>query len=204
VNTSTGETPAGDARPTDLRAAADDFTWLLNRFATETAGVVDAIAVSSDGLLIAVSELREHADSERLAAIVSGITSLAAGASGNYGLWDLEAALRWVRENVEAFGGDPGRVTVFGQSGGGEKVRHLTASPKTRGLFSQAIMQSGGGLQDFTPELTRLFMYGRVVDGSKLERELQYEVLYSTPQTVAAFAEAIEPGVLSPLGGSHG
>ncbi len=80
MSTSTGETPSGDATPTDLRAAAADFTWLLNRFATETAGVVDAIAVSSDGLLIAVSELREHADSERLAAIVSGITSLAAGA----------------------------------------------------------------------------------------------------------------------------
>ncbi|MDX2543077.1 roadblock/LC7 domain-containing protein [Streptomyces sp. WI04-05B] len=93
MNTSTGETPAGDARPTDLRAAADDFTWLLNRFATETAGVVDAIAVSSDGLLIAVSALREHADSERLAAIVSGITSLAAGASGNYGLGGLNKVI---------------------------------------------------------------------------------------------------------------
>ncbi|WP_327696058.1 MULTISPECIES: roadblock/LC7 domain-containing protein [unclassified Streptomyces] len=93
MSTSTGETPAGDPRPTDLRAAADDFTWLLNRFATETAGVVDAIAVSSDGLLIAVSALREHADSERLAAIVSGITSLAAGASGNYGLGGLNKVI---------------------------------------------------------------------------------------------------------------
>jgi predicted regulator of Ras-like GTPase activity (Roadblock/LC7/MglB family) len=93
VSTPTGDTPAGDARPTDLRAAADDFTWLLNRFATETAGVVDAIAVSSDGLLIAVSALREHADSERLAAIVSGITSLAAGAAGNYGLGGLNKVI---------------------------------------------------------------------------------------------------------------
>ncbi|QNP69536.1 roadblock/LC7 domain-containing protein [Streptomyces roseirectus] len=93
MSTSTGDTPAGEATPTDLRAAAADFTWLLNRFATETAGVVDAIAVSSDGLLIAVSELREHADSERLAAIVSGITSLAAGASGNYGLGGLNKVI---------------------------------------------------------------------------------------------------------------
>ena len=77
----------------DLRAAAADFNWLLNRFATETAGVVDAIAVSSDGLLIAVSRLRDHADSERLAAIVSGITSLAAGASGNYGLGALNKVI---------------------------------------------------------------------------------------------------------------
>ena len=65
-----------------IRAAAADFTWMLNRFAAETAGVVDAIAVSSDGLLIAVSRPGDQADSERLAAIVSGITSLAAGRRG--------------------------------------------------------------------------------------------------------------------------
>ena len=93
MSTSTGDTPVGGTTPAELRAAAADFTWLLNRFATETAGVVDAIAVSSDGLLIAVSELREHADSERLAAIVSGITSLAAGASGNYGLGGLNKVI---------------------------------------------------------------------------------------------------------------
>lgn len=76
------------------------------------------------------------------------------GISGNYGLYDLIAALQWIQENAEAFGGDKNRVTVFGQSGGGEKVRHLLASPLARGLFSKAIMQSGGGLQDFAPELT--------------------------------------------------
>ncbi|BBB00092.1 hypothetical protein RVR_6991 [Actinacidiphila reveromycinica] len=85
-------TPTG-GRPDDLRAAAADFTWLLNRFATETAGVVDAIAVSSDGLLIAVSQLRDAADSERLAAIVSGMTSLAAGAAGSYGLGPLNKVI---------------------------------------------------------------------------------------------------------------
>jgi predicted regulator of Ras-like GTPase activity (Roadblock/LC7/MglB family) len=93
VSTSTGDTPTEATTPAELQAAAADFNWLLNRFATETAGVVDAIAVSSDGLLIAVSQLREHADSERLAAIVSGITSLAAGASGNYGLGGLNKVI---------------------------------------------------------------------------------------------------------------
>jgi predicted regulator of Ras-like GTPase activity (Roadblock/LC7/MglB family) len=93
VTTPTSDTPAEGAAPTDLRAAAADFNWLLNRFASETAGVVDAIAVSSDGLLIAVSRLRDHADSDRLAAIVSGITSLAAGASGNYGLGSLNKVI---------------------------------------------------------------------------------------------------------------
>jgi uncharacterized protein len=93
VTTSTGEGTPERPERTDLRAAAADFTWLLDRFATETAGVVDAIAVSSDGLLIAVSRLREQADSERLAAIVSGLTSLASGAAGNYGLGGLNQVI---------------------------------------------------------------------------------------------------------------
>jgi predicted regulator of Ras-like GTPase activity (Roadblock/LC7/MglB family) len=70
----------------DIRAAVADFNWLLGRFATETAGVVDVIGVSSDGLLIAAARPGDHAASERLAAIVSGLTSLAMGVSGNYGL----------------------------------------------------------------------------------------------------------------------
>ncbi len=76
-----------------IRAAAADFTWMVSRFAAETAGVVDAIAVSSDGLLIAVSRPGDQADSERLAAIVSGITSLAMGAAGNYGLGALNKVI---------------------------------------------------------------------------------------------------------------
>ncbi|MBP0461775.1 roadblock/LC7 domain-containing protein [Streptomyces montanisoli] len=89
----TGDAGQNPPEPTDVQAAAADFTWLLNRFATETAGVVDAIAVSSDGLLIAVSRRDAPADSERLAAIVSGITSLAMGASGNYGLGGLNKVI---------------------------------------------------------------------------------------------------------------
>ncbi|MFD5628331.1 MULTISPECIES: roadblock/LC7 domain-containing protein [unclassified Streptomyces] len=90
----TGNPESGATEPvTDVKAAAADFNWLLNRFATETAGVVDVIGVSSDGLLLAVSQLRGQADSERLAAIVSGITSLAMGASGNYGLGGLNKVI---------------------------------------------------------------------------------------------------------------
>ncbi|MFF3891146.1 roadblock/LC7 domain-containing protein [Streptomyces sp. NPDC001914] len=90
----TGGPESRTAEPAaDVKTAAADFNWLLNRFATETAGVVDVIGVSSDGLLIAVSQLRGQADSERLAAIVSGITSLAMGASGNYGLGSLNKVI---------------------------------------------------------------------------------------------------------------
>ncbi|MCW2392044.1 para-nitrobenzyl esterase [Sphingobium sp. B1D7B] len=63
--------------------------------------------------------------------------------SGNVGMLDIVAALQWVKRNIEVFGGDPGRVTIFGQSGGGAKVSTLMAMPAARGLFHRAIVQSG-------------------------------------------------------------
>jgi len=78
-----------------------------------------------------------------------GFTNLAGvggeryAASGNVGLLDLIASLEWVRDNIANFGGDPGNVTVFGQSGGGSKVCHLMASPLAKGLFHKGIVQSG-------------------------------------------------------------
>ena len=64
------------------------------------------------------------------------------GVSGNYGTLDQIAALRWVKDNIMAFGGDPDNVTIFGESAGGESVAHMMSSPLARGLFHKAIMQS--------------------------------------------------------------
>jgi para-nitrobenzyl esterase len=67
--------------------------------------------------------------------------------SGNAGVLDLVAALEWVRENAANFGGDPGNVTIFGQSGGGGKVSTLLAMPAAKGLFHRAIVMSGAGIR---------------------------------------------------------
>ena len=72
--------------------------------------------------------------------------------SGNAGVLDLVAALQWVRDNIEQFGGDPGRVTIFGESGGGGKVSVLLAMPAARGLFHRAIVQSGAAVRVSTRE----------------------------------------------------
>lgn len=64
-------------------------------------------------------------------------------ASGNYGLMDQIAVLRWVRENISSFGGDPANVTIFGESAGSRSIALLTVVPQARGLFHRAICQSG-------------------------------------------------------------
>ena len=66
--------------------------------------------------------------------------------SGNVGQLDLVAALRWVKDNISRFGGDPGNVTIFGESGGGAKISALLAMPGANGLFQRAIIESGSRL----------------------------------------------------------
>lgn len=87
----------------------------------------------------------------------SGLTDLSRvlggdfAGSANLGIRDLVAALEWVRDNIAAFGGDPGVVTIFGESGGGWKVSTLLGVPSARGLFHRAVIQSGKLTRFLTP-----------------------------------------------------
>jgi para-nitrobenzyl esterase len=76
-----------------------------------------------------------------------GVAGEKFAASGNVGMLDLVAALEWVRDNITNFGGDPGNVTIMGQSGGGAKVTTLTAMPSAKGLIHRAVVLSGAGVK---------------------------------------------------------
>jgi para-nitrobenzyl esterase len=94
--------------------------------------------------------------------------------SGNQGMLDIVAALRWVRSNIEAFGGDPGNVMICGESGGGFKVGTLLAMPAARGLFHKASIESGSSLRrlskDAATELARRVLSGLGVGPHELHK----------------------------------
>ena len=78
---------------------------------------------------------------------LAGVGGEKYAASGNVGMLDIVAALEWVRDNIANFGGDPGNVTIMGQSGGGAKVCTLTAMPSAKGLFHKAVVLSGASVR---------------------------------------------------------
>jgi para-nitrobenzyl esterase len=96
-------------------------------------------------------------------------------ASGNYGLMDMAAALRWVHNNIQAFGGDPGRVTIAGESAGAIMVAVMVASPEGKGLFQRAISQSGAWMGIGIGKSTPLAQAEEA--GVKLSKELGAENL---------------------------
>lgn len=118
--------------------------------------------------------------------------------SGNVGMLDIVTALEWVRDNIASFGGDPDRVTIFGQSGGGAKVTTLMGMPAAKGLFHRGIVQSGSSsLTNTTAETQRLatvFLSELGLDSSSLSRleTLPYADLQRASN--AARARASRPG----------
>lgn len=71
--------------------------------------------------------------------------------SGNYGTYDQVAALKWVKDNIAQFGGDPNNIMVFGQSAGAASVKNIVSSPLSRSMVSKAIIESGGGIDALIP-----------------------------------------------------
>jgi para-nitrobenzyl esterase len=114
----------------------------------------------------------------------------AAADSGYLGILDQIAALDWVRRNIAAFGGDPGNVTVFGESAGGMSIGILLADPRAHGLFQRAILQSGAAHHALRPEYTH--RVARRVLGRLNVRPGEYEALLDLPAArILAAAEAV-------------
>jgi para-nitrobenzyl esterase len=123
---------------------------------------------------------------------LSAIGGAAFAQSGNAGTLDMVAALEWVRDNIDRFGGDPGNVTIFGESGGGGKVCTLLAMPAARGLFHRAIVQSGAAVRlrerDRAARLTEAVLKEVGLTAAQLDR------LQALPveQLLAAVAPALK------------
>jgi para-nitrobenzyl esterase len=130
-------------------------------------------------------------------------------ASGNAGMLDLVAGLTWVRDNISQFGGDPGEVMIFGESGGGAKVSMLLAMPWARGLFHRAAIQSGPGLRantrDAANALTKAMLAKLEIRPDRID-DLQtlpagtllsaMKSVQSMPGMRAGFSPVLDPKIL--------
>jgi len=130
-------------------------------------------------------------------------------ASGNAGMLDLVAGLTWVRDNISQFGGDPGQVMIFGESGGGAKVSTLLAMPSAKGLFHRAAIQSGPGLRANTRDAANALTHAMVaklgISSSRIDdlQTLPVETLLSAMKSVqsmpgmrAGFSPVLDPTIL--------
>ena len=127
-----------------------------------------------------------------------------AGHTGNYGLYDQMTAIRWVRDNIAAFGGDPENITIMGQSAGAASVQMLCQSPLTDGLFQKAVMSSGCGLGSmmsgkleascaFWQEVMKRCGCENLAEFRALPVEKLFEVWQSTKKEVKGGAAAAFP-----------
>lgn len=129
----------------DLAGSVPVFVWIHGgsfQNGSSAVPVYDGAAFARDGVVAVTVNYRLGVD---------GFAHLP-GRTDNRGLLDQVAALAWVRDNIAAFGGDPGAVTIAGESAGAMSVTTLTAMPAARGLFHRVIAQSGGGHYALRPE----------------------------------------------------
>jgi para-nitrobenzyl esterase len=113
-------------------------------YGSSSGAIYDGTRLSAHGVVVVSFNYRLNV----LSGFAHPLLSKESGhGSGNYGLLDQIAGLNWVQRNIKAFGGDPGNVTIFGESAGGLSVSALLVSPMTKGLFHKAIIESGSGAQ---------------------------------------------------------
>ncbi len=142
-----------------------------------------------------------------------GFTNLAGAggekyaASGNVGMLDIVAALEWVRDNIASFGGDPGNVTIMGQSGGGGKVTILTAMPSAKGLFHKAVVLSGAmtkaGEKDYAEKLGSYVLKEAGITPLQINKlqEMTWQEYYDLANRAArSLAKEMPGGVMMRMG----
>ena len=123
--------------------------------------------------------------------------------SGNAGMMDIVAALEWVRDNIAVFGGDPGRVLIFGQSGGGAKVSTLMGMPSAKGLFHRAVVESGSfsfkNAPDKSQKLAGLMLAELGLTASTVDRiqTIPYAALQAASVSVLRKANAAPANILN-------
>jgi para-nitrobenzyl esterase len=190
-------TPALDS------AARPVMVWLHGRGFREGAGsepMYDGTALARDGDVVVVSI------NHRLNIFgylhLAGLGGESFAGSGVAGMLDAVAALEWVRDNIGTFGGDPTRVTIFGESGGGAKVSTLLAMPSAKGLIHRAAIQSGPGLRgveaEAATETAKRILAALEIDPATPERirEVPTEALLAAMESLdAEAAQAFRPVV---------
>ena len=135
---------------------------------------------------------------------VSEIGGSAYADSANVGMTDLVASLRWIQNNIENFGGDPDRIMIYGQSGGGSKVTTLMGMPSAAGLFHRAAAQSGGGgnipSREQQTELARLVMKDLGLASNDIEalQKMEWSKLAAAGNAAAAKINPPGPPMMGP------
>jgi para-nitrobenzyl esterase len=157
--------PGGATLPGLDADATDEDCLFLNVWSPPGAASAPVLVWLPGGAFVGGSASLPIYDGSRMAArrgVVVVTVTYRVGALGfaaipgrppNRGLLDQVAALRWVRDNIDAFGGDPANVTVFGESAGGGSIVHQLAMPSARHLFRRAIVQSGATDKTLTPDV---------------------------------------------------